>query len=102
MLTGKTSLQKLIVHSANSGPYRVVLDYSDAYPDETLEQGAVLWESDDLQLGGPPIAGRSTAVVPCRSSTQALHTRIETKTVYELNIVQLDYVTSTARKLQRS
>lgn len=102
VLTGKTSLQKLIVHSANSGPYRVVLDYSDAYPDETLEQGAVLWESDDLQLGGPPIAGRSTAVVPCRSSTQALHTRIETKTVYELNIVQLDYVTSTARKLQRS
>lgn len=102
VLTGKTSLQRLVVHSANSGPYSVVLDYTDATTDTSTEQGTLLWESDDLQLGGPPIAGRSTTVVPCRSRTDDMHTRIETRSVYELNVVQLDYVTSTTRKLQRS
>lgn len=59
-------------------------------------------ESDYLQLGKPPAAGRATNVVPCRSRPADMHTRIETKSVYELNVVQLDYVTSTTRKLQRS
>ena len=102
VLTGKTSLQKLIVHTANSGQYTVVLDYTDATLDESAEQGTLLWESDYLQLGKPPVAGRATNVVPCRSRTDDMHTRIETKSVYELNVVQLDYVTSTTRKLQRS
>lgn len=102
VLTGKTSLQRLIVHTANSGPYNVVLDYTDSTTDDSTEQGTLLWESDDLQLGEPPVAGRASTVVPCRSSTDGMRTRIETRSVYELNVVQLDYVTSTTRKLQRS
>ena len=102
VLTGKTSLQKLIVHTANSGPYTVTLDYADSTEDYALDQGTLLWESDYLQLGQPPMAGSSTTVVPCRSSTDGMLTRIETNSVYELNVVQLDYVTSTTRKIQRS
>ena len=102
VLTGKTTLQRLIVHTANSGPYNVVLDYSDLTTDDVSEHGTLLWESDDLQLGGAPVAGRASTVVPCRSMVRGVHTRIETRSVYELNVVQLDYVTSTTRKLQRS
>lgn len=102
VLTGKTSLQKLVVHTANSGPYRVVLNYRDKAPTESLEQGTVLWESGDLTLENAPVASLATSVVPCRSSTQDTSTSIVTRSLYELNIVQLDYVTSTARKLQRN
>lgn len=102
VLTGKTSLQKLIVHTANSGPYSVTLDYADSTEDSVLDQGTLLWESDSLQLDQPPTAGSAMTVVPCRSSTDGMLTRIETNSVYELNVVQLDYVTSTTRKIQRS
>lgn len=100
ILTGKLSLLNVTSHTANSGPYKVTLDYGDA-EDETQEQGTLLWESPALELGQPPVASGASNVVPVRSDARMTSVRIGTSELYELNLKQLDHVTSSMNKTKR-
>ena len=100
ILTGKLSLLNVTSHTANSGPYKVTLDYGDA-EDETQEQGTLLWESPSLELGQPPVASVASNVVPVRSDARMTSVRIGTSELYELNLKQLDHVTSSMNKTKR-
>lgn len=100
--TNKLTLLRYYISTVNSSEYKVLVQDNryEVVPDP-LDVATLFFESSELELGQAPIAGESSAVVPCRTDAKSTTLYVYTDGSRELNITGLEFACRYHQKIGR-
>lgn len=100
--TNKLTLLRYYISTRDSSGFKVLVKDNRYEADpEPLDVATLFFESAELELGQSPIAGETSAVVPCRTDAKSTSVYIYTDGARELNITGLEFACRYHQKIGR-